>query len=262
MTSTIDGLQPTSFAPRIGTAGWTIPRADMGSFPAEGTHLERYAATLPAVEINSSFHRPHRRATYERWAASTPGDFRFSVKIPKTISHVQKLVAADALLETFAGEVGGLGAKLGVILVQLPLSLQFDRGVASKFFAAVRRRFGSEVGVACEPRHATWFAADADACLIEHRVARVAADPVLAPGGEDPGGWPGLRYHRLHGSPRVYHSAYERPRLEALAGQMTTDVETWCIFDNTASGAATGDALCLQSLLVPLSQPGQVSRGA
>jgi hypothetical protein len=48
--------------PLIGTAGRALPREALQEFPAEGTHLTRYAGTLPAVEINSSFHRPHRRA--------------------------------------------------------------------------------------------------------------------------------------------------------------------------------------------------------
>ncbi len=116
-------------------------------------------------------------------------------------------------------------------------------------------RLSPDISIACEPRHATWFARDAEACLIEHRSARVAADPVLAAGGERPGGWTGLRYHRLHGSPRVYYSPYGRDRLEGLAeaarGEDEAAVPSWWIFDNTAAGAATSDALCLQSLLAP-----------
>ena len=90
---------------------------------------------------------------------------------------------------------------------------------------------------------------------MEHRVARVAADPVLTAGGERPGGWTGLRYHRLHGSPRIYYSPYGPERLAALAQTLTngkgTGRKTWCIFDNTAAGAATSNALSFQTLLAP-----------
>ena len=72
----------------IGTAGWSIPRQVAPHFPGEGTHLHRYARVLHCVEINSSFHRPHAAATYARWAASAPAEFRFSVKIPRAITHV------------------------------------------------------------------------------------------------------------------------------------------------------------------------------
>ena len=62
----------------VGCAGWTLPRDVQSAFPTEGTHLQRYAARFPAVEINSSFHRPHRAATWARWAESVPPGFRFS----------------------------------------------------------------------------------------------------------------------------------------------------------------------------------------
>lgn len=72
----------------IGTAGWGIPQSSKqrfdGSSPGQ-TQLERYAQKLSAVEINSSFYRPHKRTTYERWAAATPPAFRFSVKLPEAL---------------------------------------------------------------------------------------------------------------------------------------------------------------------------------
>ena len=84
-----------------------------------------------------------------------------------------------------------------------------------------------------------------------HRVARVAADPAPAPGAERSGGWGGLIYYRLHGSPVKYRSSYDDGRLEAIASAIQAAGETpaWCIFDNTASSAATADALKLQALL-------------
>ncbi len=236
---------------RIGTAGWSIPRAVADRFANEGSLLERYARQFSAVEINSSFYRPHRRSTYERWAAAVPAAFRFSAKLPKTITHARRLVEAEEPIAAFAQETGGLGDKLAVVLVQLPPSLAFDAGVADAFFATLGRHVPA--GVACEPRHASWFTDEVEACLVHHRVARVAADPVLAPGAERPGGWPGLRYHRLHGSPRTYYSAYDEPQLRALAGQLRrvgdTPADRWCIFDNTALGFATADALTLKAML-------------
>ncbi|HEX8904082.1 MAG TPA: DUF72 domain-containing protein, partial [Longimicrobiaceae bacterium] len=71
----------------VGTAGWTLPRAEQHAFPAEGSHLTRYAARFPVAEINSSFHRPHRSSTWARWASEAPPRFRFSAKLPKTITH-------------------------------------------------------------------------------------------------------------------------------------------------------------------------------
>ncbi|MDO7841936.1 DUF72 domain-containing protein [Sphingomonas immobilis] len=239
--------------PRYGTAGWSIPRASTEAFPAHGSHLERYASLFPAVEINSSFHRPHKRATYERWAASTPPDFRFSVKIPKDISHGRKLVDAHDALATFLDQAGGLGSKLEVLLLQLPPSFAFDAATATSFFEMVRGRVGPDLGLACEPRHASWAGDGATAAMLAQHVARVAADPVLLPDGAEPGGWSGLRYHRLHGAPRIYYSPYDAERLELLARSIVAEgaagSRCWSIFDNTASGAATTDTLSLQRLL-------------
>ena len=208
---------------------------------------------MSAAEINSSFHRPHRRTTYERWAASVPADFCFSVKLPKTISHDARLVEADGLLDAFVGEVAGLGEKLAVVLLQLPPSFAFDEKVATRFLAGLRFKMADTVAIACEPRHGSWFSLAADECLIEHRVARVVADPLLVPGGEQPGGWSKLRYHRLHGAPRVYYSSYATADLETLAMMLEEErrqgTSRWCIFDNTASGAAAADALALQAML-------------
>jgi len=84
--------------------------------------------------------------------------------------------------------------------------------------------------------------------LVQYRVARVAADPAAVPSAALPGGWDGLAYYRLHGSPRIYYSAYSEPYLAALAATLREGARSapvWCIFDNTAQGAATDDALAV-----------------
>ena len=229
----------------VGTAGWSIPRDEAGGFPQEGSSLERYAARFPVGEINSSFHRPHRHSTWERWRDSVPDGFRFSVKVPKTITHQAKLVDCRGLLDDFLAQATALREALAVLLVQLPPKLAFDASTASAFFADMKAR--TSVSIACEPRHESWFSADADALLAENEVARVAADPALSDAAARPGGWPALRYWRLHGSPVIYRSSYaERVADYAKALQADADGrETWCIFDNTASSAAVGDALSL-----------------
>jgi uncharacterized protein YecE (DUF72 family) len=236
---------------RIGTAGWSIGSRYRTDFPGEGTHLERYATRFDAVEINSSFYRPHRVATYRRWAESVPADFRFAVKFPKRISHELRLGACADALHRFLEETGGLGDKLGVLLLQLPPSLAFDPGAVAAFLALCRS--ASAAPIVCEPRHASWFTGAADRLLADHRVARAAADPAPADGAGDTGGWPGLAYVRLHGSPVMYRSAYDDAVLDRYAVRLRRS-SGWCIFDNTAAMAATGDALKLQARLVNLER--------
>ena len=160
---------------RIGCAGWSLASKDAANFPVDGAHLERYAAVFNAVEINSSFYKPHQAKTYQRWAASVPDDFRFSVKLPRTVTQYKRLVGAEEEVLRFAGEAGSLGDKLGCVLVQLPPSLNFDAGVADAFFAYLQSAFSC--AIACEARHASWFADDATALLRGRAITRVIADP-------------------------------------------------------------------------------------
>lgn len=237
-----------------GTAGWSIPRSCARRFATEGTHLERYARVLACAEINSSFHRPHAAATYARWAASVPANFRFSVKVPRTITHDQKLRRPRRLLEQFLSEIAGLGGSLGPLLVQLPPSLAFERRLAARFFDLLREHHAG--AVVCEPRHASWFSDAADALLTRQQVARVAADPPPVPGAQRPGGWSGLVYCRMHGSPRKYWSRYDLSVVRDLATSLrSSPVEAWCVFDNTASGAALENAWELQAALEDTGGP-------
>lgn len=243
---------------RIGVAGWGLSRAVADKFPSDGTHLQRYAAALPVVEINSCFYRHHRPATYAAWAATVPPGFRFSVKLPKAITHEAQLATWEPVLGRFLGEAGSLGEKLGCVLVQLPPSLALDTHVASPFFSALRRTYTGSV--ACEPRHPSWRGVEGEALLRDHRVARVAADPPRFPHADEPAGYDGLVYYRLHGSPRIYHSAYSGDHLDRVAAALreavARDAETWCIFDNTAAGAAAANALAMMERLSGLKHAG------
>ncbi len=237
----------------VGVAGWSIPASSKEDFPSAGSHLERYGARLPAVEINSSFYRPHRRSTYERWAASVPDHFRFAVKLPGAITHERRFRNCEPLLQAFADETAGLGVKRGPVLVQLPPSFIYPGALAAEFLEAFRSIVGGRAVL--EPRHASWFTPDADHLLQRSGVARVAADPALSATAARPGGWSGMAYFRLHGSPRIYDTPYERRRIEshaeAAAALGAGGAEVWTIFDNTMHGAATRNALELLEMLRP-----------
>ncbi|MFJ4384892.1 DUF72 domain-containing protein [Pseudomonas sp. NPDC089408] len=230
----------------LGCAGWSLSRQYADEFLQPGSHLQRYAGRLDAVEINSAFYRPHRPATYARWAASVPEHFRFSVKLPRVITHELRLENCEVALDAFLGQIQHLGYRLGCLLVQLPPSLAHDARRDRYFFEALRRRHAGPVAV--EPRHASWQAAGS--MLTDLCIAQVAASPSRFAADAQPAGWPGLVYWRLHGVPRIYHSEYSQQCLLQLAERLQCShgagAETWCIFDNTASGAALGNALALR----------------
>jgi uncharacterized protein YecE (DUF72 family) len=140
--SSITGRRFVAVTIRIGTAGWSLPRQTAEQFKGEGSALERYASRLSAAEINSSFHRSHRLSTWQRWHDSVPEDFRFSVKLPKQITHVRKLVDCKVELDEFFEQATVLGDKLAVLLVQLPPIHVFKLAVAQRFFKALGDRNG------------------------------------------------------------------------------------------------------------------------
>lgn len=234
----------------IGTAGWSVPAVHRSLFSKHGTHLERYALRFNAVEINTSFYRPHRRLTYERWAAQVPSDFTFAVKLPKAITHEKRLLNCQDLVTRFAEEVGGLGNKLGAVLVQFPPTLSFKIEEAEEFFANLNAAIKS--AIVCEPRHSSWFAAAAEDILVRYRISRVGADPAPVPGADQPTNWGDVIYFRLHGSPRIYYSNYDTFTLQRLSDQVRHNAQrstsTWCIFDNTASHAAIENAISMIAL--------------
>jgi uncharacterized protein YecE (DUF72 family) len=235
---------------RIGCAGWSLSSRVADSFPVEGSHLERYAAVFSAVEINSSFYRSHQPKTYARWRDSVPDDFRFSVKIPRTISHDNRLRNVDDLLDRFLSEAGELQHKLGCLLLQLPPSLKYVADDVEALFASLRQR--TDAAIACEPRHASWFAEDAVQTMRRHAIGCVHADPPPVAHAE-PAGFDGTAYLRLHGSPVIYRSAYDEAFIETVVARIAAMAvhadPVWCIFDNTADGAAVPNALSLMRLL-------------
>ena len=231
----------------IGTAGWSIAGRHAEHFSSDGAMLERYARRFNGVEINSSFYRPHRPQTWARWASSVPDAFRFAVKVPKAITHERRLVDCGDLASAFLEQLRPLEDKLAVLLVQLPPKLAFDAATAEAFLAPLAD--SAPVRIACEPRHPDWFEDEADALLARLGIARVAADPAVVPAAGNPGGWRGLAYWRLHGSPAMYRSSYDDGRLHVYANSIQAELEAqreaWCMFDNTLSSSATSDALAL-----------------
>lgn len=225
--------------PIIATAAWSIPRTVAAAFPEEGSGLARYAAVFDGVEVNSTFYRRHKVSTFERWAGSTPERFRFAVKIPKVITHENAMKDIRQPFATFLQDIAALGGKRGPLLCQLPPSLRFDPERFEAAFDTMRTL--DERPLVIEVRHRSWASEQALKLLRRYSIDRVLADPALV--------WPASdfreapRYVRLHGKPKVYYSSYSDAEIAAFSQLLGPD--SWCVFDNTASGAAIENALTM-----------------
>lgn len=235
----------------IGTSGWTIPSEHKHLFPKDGTHLERYAQVFNAVEINSSFYQDHQYSTYQRWKMSVPDGFGFAVKLNKLFTHEQKLNIRYAELEQSLSHFAGLEQKWKVLLVQLPPKLACHLKQAEKFFMALRSLYAG--AIVLEARNGSWAHPDTLDMYRDLGISLVFADPERceAPYAARMAGE--LAYFRYHGSPVIYRSAYTEGILSGLARSLGSyqraQCESWCLFDNTAFGAATLNAYELKQLL-------------
>ena len=176
-----------------------------------------------------------------------PAHFRFAVKVPKEITHLRRLADADEPLERFLAEAGALGEKLGPLLLQLPPSFAFDGQRVSAFLRRLRGRTQGRRGLRAAAPELVLGRGGAVALRVPDRAGGRRSGPGAGRGGARRVA--GLAYYRLHGSPRMYYSPYALGRLDALEHRLSGSGTAWCIFDNTAEGWATHDALLLWQAL-------------
>ena len=229
---------------RIGLAGWSEAVSRYRSaFPADGSGLTRYSGTFDFVEVNVTFYQAVRETTFASWAEQTPADFRFSVKLNRSVTHAARL-SANARLEEALQPMGALGDKLAALLIQLPPTLDYDPARAEAFLTRLRGLYAGTV--AWEPRHPGWASAEAESLLAAHQVTSVITEIPTARTPRTPGG----EYVRLHGTPRRYRSSYPTDQLRALAAWIAEGTSpAYVVFDNTAGPAGVANGRELQELL-------------
>jgi len=225
--------------PIIATAAWSIPKKMVDRFAEQGSGLMRYASVFDGVEINSTFYRRHKISTFARWADSIPDGFRFSVKLPKEITHTRAMKDIAKPFDTFLEDIAPLGEKRGPLLCQLPPSLTFNADTFKTAFKTIRD--AGDGPVVIEVRHKSWASAEALDLLKSYAIDRVLADPAPVWPPEDFDHPP--KYVRLHGKPKIYYSSYTNVEIRSFSDLLASD--SWCVFDNTASGAAIENALTM-----------------
>jgi len=270
---------------RIGISGWRYAGWRGDFYPpglVQRRELEYAAQRLASIEVNGSFYSLQRPTSYTSWREATPDDFVFSVKGPRFVTHLKRLVGVEtALAYFFASGVLALGPKLGPVLWQLPERLTFDADVLEAFFALLPRTTGAAAQLAThhddkvkEGRSLTSLPPDvrADAPLrhaLEFRSATFATDEafeVLRRHGvacvlaDTAGRWPRVEqvtsdfmYLRLHGDQELYASGYSDTALDDWAekchGWLGDGLDVFGYFDNDIKGFAPYDAMRLISRL-------------
>jgi uncharacterized protein YecE (DUF72 family) len=171
----------------LGTSAFTANGWE-GSFYPSGMKtrdfLSYYATQFATVEVDSTFYGCPSVSTVNNWAARTPEDFIFSVKVPQVITHEKVLVDCDSEFAEFVETMELLGSKLGPMVFQFPL---FDRWKFSKqdgFLAVLEpflKKLPADHRFVVEIRNKTWLDARFADVLREHNVALALTDTSFVP---------------------------------------------------------------------------------
>jgi uncharacterized protein YecE (DUF72 family) len=235
----------------VGTSGWSYAewKRSLHAGVPQRRWLERYAEAFAAVEANATFYRRLAPHTFESWFRRTPSRFVFTIKGHRLLTHHLRLQGAAEVVAGCRDAAAPLGEKLAAVVWQLPRSLPCSLPRLRELLAALDG--WGEARHAFEPRHASWFRDDVAEELRAHRVAVCISD---APA------WPewdvvttDLVYVRLHGHERLYAGSYPASSIERWAERARAwrdeGRQVHVYFDNTADGAAIGDAQALQRAL-------------
>lgn len=210
-------------------------------------YLPYYSTKISAVEINSTFYRRPILRTLEKWHDATGNDFKFFVKIPKTITHVNKLKNVNELAQEFCRHISsGLKEKLAGFLYQLPPSFQYSDENLILVLKAVDPQFLNVV----EFRHESWWNDDVLHKLSEKKIVfsgvsipKNISDDVIINSEE-------FLYYRFHGVPILFKSEYTDDELKAVAEKIDKFKGTsFVFFNNTWGTAGIKNALEMQNLL-------------
>ncbi|MFI7057385.1 DUF72 domain-containing protein [Streptosporangium canum] len=229
---------------RVGTSGWQYADWRGVLYPpalARRLWLERYGESFETVENNNTFYRLPARRTFEDWRDRTPDTFVMAVKASRFLTHVKRLKDPEEPVERLMAAAGGLGTKLGPILLQLPPTLTADPGR----LGACLRCFPADVRVAVEPRHASWWSEPVREVLSAHGAALCWADRLGRP--RTPlwrtADWGYLRFHEGRAAPwPAYGDGALRSWLRRLGEAWDDRCDVHVYFNNDPGGAAVRDA--------------------
>lgn len=270
----------------VGVSGWSYARWRGDFYPRGLAHrreLAFVAERLGAVEVNATFYRLQRPATFAQWADQVPDGFRFALKGPRYVTHLRGLHdPRTPLANFFASGPLALGHRTGPVLWQLPASHGLDAARLDAFLRLLPSDTGAAAALAVErderldgrdwllpgrivplhhvlePRHPSFGTPDALRLLRAHGIGLVVSDSA--------GSFPMFEevtsstvYVRLHGPRRLYFGGYDGDELDAWALRVRRwaglGLDVWVFFDNDADGRAPYDAMALASRLSDLLDP-------
>ena len=209
--------------------------------------FEYYCQYFDTFEINSTFYKMPTARTLQTWHNKAPQDFVFSVKAPKTITHISKFIDCRQQLDDFyLACKNGLGKKLGPLLFQLPPSYDYTDERLELLCNSLNRDFQNVI----EFRHESWWNAIVFEALSANHISFSGVDYPKLPNQvintEE------IIYYRFHGNPRLFYSGYSNEELQRVANDVRANVKSkkaYIYFNNTASTEGILNALQMNTYI-------------
>ncbi|MFH1626166.1 MAG: DUF72 domain-containing protein [Pseudomonadota bacterium] len=238
----------------IGTSGYSYRHWWDGVFyprdVPQKKWLEFYTRRFDTVEINVSFYRLPKKATFEGWYRRSPEGFGFAIKGNRFITHIKKLRGCHEALKRFFEHILGLRDKLSIILWQLPPRLTVDAQILDEF-CNLLSRLGEGIRNTFEFRDESWFSAEIYTLLRKYNyslcIAHSPKFPLIEEITAD------FVYLRLHGGRVFYNTNYTHEELSDFASKInkwrSECKDVYAYFNNDAYGYATKNAAKLKEIL-------------
>jgi len=236
----------------VGTSGWQYRHWRGVLYPPDVPQkrwLEHYAASYATVENDGTFYRLPTRETFADWQARTPDDFVMAIKASRYLTHIRRLRDPAGPVERLMHAAGGLGRRLGPVLLQLPPNLQANPPLLdaclAEFAKAPADVVEVPVRVAVEPRHPSWWTNETQEVLTTRGAALCWADRLGRPVTPlwHPVGWGYVRFHEGAAQqwPRYGVTAL-RSWLNRIRAAWPDGSSVYVYFNNDQCGAAIADA--------------------
>ncbi|MDQ3110158.1 MAG: DUF72 domain-containing protein [Bacteroidota bacterium] len=233
---------------KIGCSGYYYPEWKGKFYPEDlGTSkwLNYYSSVFDSVELNGTFYRQPKIENLKKYARMTPGDFKFSAKASRYITHILKMKDAKAFVLEFSALLEkGLEEKFDKLLFQLPPTFAYSPENLDHVFDTVPPSSRNVI----EFRHSSWwnekvFKQFSQSGIIFCNVDYPGLQPEFVATGSK-------SYLRLHGVPELFKSSYSLDKLKMFVKNIPGTVESCNIyFNNTAANAAYENASTFATLI-------------
>jgi len=238
----------------IGTSGWVYPDWTGRFYPNNNVDkLGFYSKVFNTVEVNMSYYRIPTPSLISSWDNKTPSDFVFSFKVPRIVTHYNRLLQAEPYFKRFLDVLKPLDkkGKLGCILVQLPPYYDSKSGMSE--FAKFCSRLPSSFRFAVEFRNESWINDETWSLLKKHNLAYVISDSVVRKFATPVLTSESHAFIRWHGRKAWYNYNYSKKELEIWSRKLRKILDkvpvVYGYFNNDVNAYAPFNALDLLEML-------------